>query len=152
MLSMGGIRPIGGSMKEVSIGIIGTGWCGGIRAETCAASPYVRELHIAEIQEDRLEEVAAKTHPITATTDYRRLLDNPAIDAIMISATPETTHYPMAKESLQAGKPVLLEKPIALELSEADDFIALARSKRLLFTIAYSQGFNPKFSYLKRSS
>ena len=31
-------------MKEISIGIIGTGWCGGIRAETCAASPYVREL------------------------------------------------------------------------------------------------------------
>src|SRR5260370_36128766 len=47
MLSMGGIRPIGGSMKEVSIGIIGTGWCGGIRAEICAASPDVRELHMA---------------------------------------------------------------------------------------------------------
>src|ERR1700692_369552 len=138
-------------MKEVSIGIIGTGWCGGIRAETCAASPYVRELHIAEIREERLKVVAAKTKPVTATTDYHHLLENPAIDAIMISATPETTHYPMAKESLQAGKHVLLEKPIALELSEADELIALAHSKQLLFTIGYSQRFNPKFAYVKRS-
>jgi len=138
-------------MKEVSIGIIGTGWCGGIRAEACSASPFVRELHIAEIREDRLKEVAAKTKPVTATTDYHRILENSAVDAIMISATPETTHYPMAKESLQAGKHVLLEKPIALELSEADDLISLARSKRLLLTIGYSQRFNPKFAYVKRS-
>src|SRR5437016_14124962 len=126
---------MGGPMKEVSVGIIGTGWCGGIRAEACSASPFVRELHIAEIREDRLKEVAGKTKPVTATTDYHRLLENPSIDAIMISATPETTHYPMAKESLQAGKHVLLEKPIALELSEADYLISLAPPKRLLFTI-----------------
>ena len=56
-------------MKEVSVGIIGTGWCGGIRAEACSASPFVRELHIAEIREDRLKEVAGKTKPVTATTD-----------------------------------------------------------------------------------
>ncbi len=67
----------------------------------------------------------------------------------MISATPETTHYPMAKESLQAGKHVFLEKPIALELWEADDLISLARQKSLLFTIGYSQQFNPKFAYVK---
>src|SRR5579883_1620871 len=138
-------------MKQLSVGIIGTGWCGGIRAEACAASPYVRELHIAEIREERLGEVAAKTNPATATTDYHRLLENPAIDAIMISATPDLTHYPMAKESLQSGKHVLLEKPIALELREADELIALAHSKRLLFTIGYSQRFNPKFAYVKRS-
>ena len=138
-------------MKRINVGIIGTGWCGGIRAETCAASPFVNELHIAEIREDRLQEVAAKTNPVTATTDYRVLLANPGIDAIIISATPETTHYPMAKESLQAGKHVFLEKPIALELEEADELIHLARSKGLLFTIGYSQRFNPKFAYVKRS-
>jgi predicted dehydrogenase len=138
-------------MKQVSIGIIGTGWCGGIRAETCAASPHVSALHLAEIKPERLEEVAAKTKPATVTTDYRTLLDNPNIDGIVISATPETTHYPMAKESLLAGKHVFLEKPIALELSEADELIALARSKSLIFTIGYSQRFNPKFAYVKRS-
>ncbi len=138
----------GEAMNKVNVGIIGTGWCGGIRAETCAASPYVSEL---QIKEERLKEVAQKTKPATATTDYRKLLENKNINSIIISATPETTHYPMAKESLLAGKHVFLEKPIALEISEADELIALARAKSLLFTIGYSQRFNPKFAYVKRS-
>ena len=138
-------------MKQVSIGIIGTGWCGGIRAETCAVSPLVSALHLAEIKPERLNEVAAKTRQATATTDYHAILNTESIEAIIISATPETTHFPMAKESLQAGKHVFLEKPIALELAEADELVALARSKGLLFTIGYSQRFNPKFAYVKRS-
>jgi scyllo-inositol 2-dehydrogenase (NAD+) len=111
----------------------------------------VSALHLAEIKPERLREVAAKTKPATATTDYRVLLENSGIDAIIISATPETTHFPMAKESLLAGKHVFLEKPMALELSEADELINLARTKGLLFTIGYSQRFNPKFAYVKRS-
>lgn len=138
-------------MKQVNIGIIGTGWCGGIRAVACAGSPWINELHIAEIKEERLKEVAAMTRPATATKDYRRLLENKSIDAVMISTTPEPTHYPIAREAMLAGKHVLLEKPIALELSEADELIALSREKRLLFTIGYSQRFNPKFAYVKRS-
>jgi predicted dehydrogenase len=138
-------------MRTINVGVIGTGWCGGIRAETCSRSPFVHDLHIAEIKEARLKEVAALTHPATATMDYRMLLADPTIDAVMISTTPEPTHFPIAKESLQAGKHVFLEKPIALELREADELIALARSKDLLFTIGYSQRFNPKFAYVKRS-
>jgi scyllo-inositol 2-dehydrogenase (NAD+) len=69
----------------------------------------------------------------------------------MISTTPEPTHYPIAKESFLAGKHVFLEKPIALELREADELIALANEKKLFFTIGYSQRFNPKFAYVKRS-
>jgi predicted dehydrogenase len=138
-------------MRSINVGVIGTGWCGGIRAETCSRSPFVNDLHIAEIKETRLKEVAELTRPVTATTDYRILIENKSIDAVMISTTPEPTHYPIAKESLNAGKHVLLEKPIALELAEADELIALARSKDLLFTIGYSQRFNPKFAYVKRS-
>ena len=138
-------------MKTIQLGIIGTGWCGCIRAETAASSPFVEKLHIAETKQERLQEVANKVKPATATDDYRKLLNNKDIEAIIISATPETTHYPMAKESLLAGKHVFLEKPIALELSEADELISIARSKKLLFTIGYSQRFNPKFAYVKRS-
>jgi len=138
-------------MRTINVGVIGTGWCGGIRAEACARSPFVGELHIAEIKEARLKEVAELTRPVTATADYRVLLAKKTIDAVMISTTPEPTHYPIAKESLEAGKHVFLEKPIALELREADELIALARSKNLLFTIGYSQRFNPKFAYVKRS-
>jgi len=137
--------------RAINVGVIGTGWCGGIRAEACAKSPFVKDLHIAEIREERLKEVADLTNPVTATTDYRVLIEDKSIEAVMISTTPEPTHYPITKESLNAGKHVFLEKPIALELAEADELIALARSKDLLFTIGYSQRFNPKFAYVKRS-
>ncbi|MBI3938125.1 MAG: Gfo/Idh/MocA family oxidoreductase [Betaproteobacteria bacterium] len=137
-------------MKQINVGIIGTGWCGGIRAETCAAHPLVKDLHLAEIRAKRLAEVAKATGARTATADYRRLLDIKDIDAIIVSATPEDTHFPMTRDALLAGKHVFLEKPIALELHDADELIALAGNNRLKFTIGYSQRFNPKFAYVKK--
>ena len=138
-------------MKQINVGIIGAGWCGGIRAETCAENPVVKEIHIAETRPARLAEVAKATGARTATTDYRELLKIGGIDAVMISATPETTHYQMARDSLAAGKHVFLEKPIAIELHEADELIALARKNKLKFTIGYSQRFNPKFAYVRKA-
>jgi len=138
-------------MNQINVGIIGPGWCGGIRAMACAKSPLVRELHLAEINPVRLAEVTELTFPESTTDDWEKVLANPAIDAIMVSATPETTHYPMAKASLESGKHVLLEKPIALSLEDADDLIETAESRGLKFTIAYSQRFNPKQAMVKRS-
>ena len=57
----------------------------------------------------------------------------------------------MAKDSLEAGKHVLLEKPISLTLAEADELVHLARKNGLKFTIGYSQRFNPKFAYVRKS-
>ena len=138
-------------MKQIGVAIIGTGWCGGIRAETCAAHPLTQSLHLAEIRPERLAEMAKVTGAKSAVADYRRLLDNREIEAVYISATPETTHYPMARDCLAAGKHVFLEKPIAMELSEADELIALSKKKDLKFTIGYSQRFNPKFAYVRQS-
>jgi predicted dehydrogenase len=141
---------MGGEMKQIGVGVIGTGWCGGIRAETAACHPLVKGLHVAETRPERLREIAAKTGAKTATADYRELLRIDGIDAIMISATPESTHFPIARDALAAGKHVLLEKPIAIELAEADELIALARRNKLKFTIGYSQRFNPKYAYVKQ--
>ena len=138
-------------MKQIGVAIIGTGWCGGIRAETCAAHPLTKSLHLAEIRPERLAEVAKATGAKSAVADYRELLKNPEIEAVYISATPETTHYPIARDCLAAGKHLFLEKPIAMELAEADELIALARKHRLKFTIGYSQRFNPKFAYVRQS-
>jgi len=95
--------------------------------------------------------VADQVNPRSATTDYQDLLKIEAISAFMISATPEHTHYPMARDCLLAGKHVLLEKPIALELAEADELIALAKERNLKFTIGYSQRFNHKFAFVKKN-
>ena len=138
-------------MTQIGVGIIGTGWCGGIRAETCARHPLVKDLHLAEIRPERLAEVAKSTGARTATSDYRDLVALPDIEAVYISATPETTHYPMARDCLAAGKHVFLEKPIALDLAQADELIAIARARKLKFSIGYSQRFNPKFAYVRKS-
>ncbi len=138
-------------MQQINVGVIGTGWCGGIRANTAANSALVNELHISEVVPERREEVAAETGAATALEDYRPMLANPDVHAVMISATPETTHHPIAKAALEAGKHVLLEKPIALTLDEADELIALADERGLKFTIGYSQRFNNKQALVKRS-
>ena len=138
-------------MKRINVGIIGTGWCGGIRANTCAASALVDELHIAEINEDRLKEVISETKPTSASTDYKDIITNDKLDTIIISATPETTHYPIAKEALLARKHVFLEKPLALTLEEADELIRIQKENNLKFAIGYSQRFNHKFAYAKKS-
>jgi len=138
-------------MKQIGVAIIGTGWCGGIRAETCAAHPLVKSLHLAEVRPDRLEEIAGKTKAKSRTGNYQDLVKHPDVEAVFISATPEDTHFPMARDFLAAGKHVFLEKPIALELAEADELINLSIKKDLKFTIGYSQRFNPKFAYVRKS-
>jgi scyllo-inositol 2-dehydrogenase (NAD+) len=138
-------------MEPIGLGIIGTGWCGGIRAIAAANSALVGSLHLAEVDPERLAEVKSQTGAVTATTDWEELVADPGISALMISATPETLHHPMAKAALEAGKHVLLEKPMALTLDEADELIEIAEAKGLKFTIGYSQRFNTKQALVKRS-
>jgi predicted dehydrogenase len=137
-------------MRQVEVAVIGTGWCGGIRSVTLARSALVDKLHICEIRPERLAEVKAMVNPATATADYQDIVANPAIEVVYISTTPEPTHYPIARDCLRAGKHVLLEKPIALELAEADDLINIARANKVKFTIGYSQRFNPKIAFAKK--
>ncbi|HKX76033.1 MAG TPA: Gfo/Idh/MocA family oxidoreductase [Acidimicrobiia bacterium] len=138
-------------MRTINVGVIGTGWCGGIRAIAAANSPLVEALHIAEVKPERLAEMKAMTNPASATTNWEEIVERPEVEAVMISTTPETTHYPITKAALAAGKHVLLEKPIALTLAEADELIELAEGQGVKFTIGYSQRFNPKQALVKRS-
>jgi scyllo-inositol 2-dehydrogenase (NAD+) len=138
-------------MHQINLGIIGTGWCGGIRAVTASRSPLVGGLHLAEIDEARLAEVAVQTNPMRTTNRWQDLVENGDIDAVVVSATPEHLHHPMTKAALEAGKHVLLEKPIALTLDEADELIGLADARNLKLTIGYSQRFNAKQAMIKRA-
>ena len=97
------------------MGIIGVGWCGGIRAITAADNPQISKLHICDIRKDRLSEVMKLSKAASMTEDYREILANPNVKMVMISTTPESTHYPICKDALNAGKHVLIEKPIAAE-------------------------------------
>jgi len=136
--------------RKIGVGVIGTGWIGEIRAKVCADHPLVESLHLAEIDPARLDRVARETGAKTATTDHRELLRRPDVDAIFVSTTPETTHYPITRDCLLARKHTFLEKPMGLALKEADEMMALAREAGLKFTIGYTQRFNPKYAYVKK--
>jgi myo-inositol 2-dehydrogenase/D-chiro-inositol 1-dehydrogenase len=137
-------------VEALECAVIGPGWCGGIRAETLAKSALCKKLHIAEIRPDRLAEIKALTNPATATLDYQDIVKNDNIRVVYICTTPESTHYPIARDCLRAGKHVLLEKPIAMELFEADELIQIAKRNGVKFTIGYSQRFNTKIAYAKK--
>src|SRR5690606_9337945 len=97
-------------MKQVEVAVIGVGWCGGIRAEMLAKSALVDKIHLCEIKPERLAEVTALINPATSTLDYQDIINNKAIEIVYISTTPESSHYPIARDCLKAGKHVLLEK------------------------------------------
>ena len=123
-------------INQINVGIIGTGWCGGIRANACADNPLVDKLYIAESNKERLQELKKSLKLESSTDNWNELIDNKNIDTIIISATPETTHFPMALAALKAGKNVFLEKPIATTLKEAEELIksnlsSLGRSDEL---------------------
>ena len=137
-------------MKQVEAAVIGVGWVGGTRAEALSRTALVDKLHLCEIRPDRLAEVKALYKPATATLDYQDIISNPNISVVYISTTPESNHYPICRDCLRNGKNVMLEKPIALELWEADELIMLAKRNNLKFTIGYSQRFNTKIAYAKK--
>ena len=137
-------------MKTVEAAVIGVGWVGGTRADTLSRTALVDKLHLCEIKPDRLAEVKKLYKPATATLDYNDIIKNDNISVVYISTTPESNHYPICRDCLKSGKNVMLEKPIALELWEADELIQLAKRNNLKFTIGYSQRFNPKIAYAKK--
>ena len=73
-------------MRQIGVGIIGTGWCGGIRAETCARHPLVKVMDVAETKPERLAEIAKLTNPRHAVADYKQLIDQKDLDAIIMEA------------------------------------------------------------------
>ena len=138
-------------IKQINVGVIGTGWCGGIRANACNNNPLVDKLYIAETNKKRLAELKSFLDIEGASENWQELVSNDDIDTIIISATPETTHYPMALASLKAGKNVFLEKPISTTLEEAEELISESIKNNVKFTIGYSQRFNAKYAYVKKS-
>src|SRR5215472_8859350 len=139
----------GSTPSRVRLGVIGTGWVGSRRARIAAADGRVSELHLADVKREAVLLAAAETSATCFRCDYQELLDADAVDALVVSTAPEDTHYPIARECLAAGKHVLLEKPMALTLDEADDLIEVAEGAGATFTVGYSQRFQPKFAFVK---
>ena len=139
------------SYKRINVAVIGAGWVGGIRINACASSPLVNELHIAEINPDRTKKIADNCNATSFTTNWKNLIDNESIDAIIIASTPESERFPIVRAALKAKKHVMIEKPIAPTLREADEAIKLIEVNNLKFTIGYTRRFDPKYAFINKS-
>lgn len=139
------------SYKKINVAVIGAGWVGGIRANACASSPLVNELHIAEINLDRGQKIADYSKATSLTTNWKNLINNKSVDAIIIASTPESERFPIVRAALEAKKHVMIEKPIAPTLREADEAIKLIEVNNLKFTIGYTRRFDPKYAFINKS-
>lgn len=106
-------------MKTIGIGLIGCGVWGSIHARTYKASPLVRMIAVCDQDMDRASQFAKKYGFNSYTTNLQELISNPDIQAISI-ATPDHTHTPILLKVLEAGKHVLVEKPLAMTVEECD--------------------------------
>jgi len=86
---------------------------------------------------------------VAIESDFDELLLDPALDAVVI-ATPPSTHYALCKRALQAGKHVLVEKPLAVDLDEARELVTLARRSPGLLVCAPFTVLSPTFSAIAR--
>ena len=112
----------------LGVGILGAGFFGAFHARAIASLP---DLRIAAVcaEELALAEVFVAEHGGTPYGDWRAMLDDKSVDAVAIT-TPHHLHGPLAVAALEAGKHVLLEKPMALSVAECSRIIASAESSR----------------------
>ncbi|MEX2241953.1 MAG: Gfo/Idh/MocA family oxidoreductase, partial [Burkholderiales bacterium] len=123
---------------------VGVGYLGQFHAEKLAAATGVELVAVADSDAARAKAIAAK-HGCRALSDARPLADE--VDLVSI-AVPTEHHYAAALPFLEAGVHVLVEKPIAATLAEADALIAAANKHRALLAVGHLQRFNPAFRAL----
>jgi len=121
------------STEPLGVGVIGCGYWGPNLIRNFAGLRDSAVIRVADLNADRRAHIAEIYPQVEAVEDYREILRDPAIEAVAI-ATPVRTHHPLAKEAIEAGKHVFVEKPLCETVAETEDLIALAESaKRVLF-------------------
>ncbi len=126
----------------ISFGLVGCGHIGMRHARLLEAHPDTLLVAVCDIRPERMSSVAGTWPDIRTSPEFKLLVKDPDIDIISI-CTPNGLHAPQAIEALYAGKHVLVEKPMAIRVTEADAMIrASQESGRSLFVVKQNR-FNP---------
>jgi predicted dehydrogenase len=103
---------------------------------------------LCDLDDDHLGPLAARYPNARATTNLDDLLADDELDAVVI-ATPVPTHYALAKQALEAGKHVFVEKPPAMRAAEMDELVSLAADKDLVLMPGHLLLYHPGVLKLK---
>lgn len=133
-------------MGKVKVGIIGVGHLGSIHAKVYSKLDHVELVGVCDCNLERALEIGKKYHT-RSYADYEDLFDK--IDAASI-VVPTSLHYNIAKEFLNHGIHVLIEKPITKTLSEADELIEIAGKKNLIIQVGHVERFNAAVMALEK--
>ena len=128
---------LGKSSGTVGIGVVGAGYWGPNLIRNFVNTPNARVLAVCDQQPARLEPIGRRYPGVALTADMSVLLNDPAIDAVVI-ATPVSSHAALARQALLAGKHVLVEKPMTSCTAEAEMLVDLAAQRRLTLMVDHT--------------
>lgn len=134
---------------KIRIGIIGTGNISSMHILGFKSHPKVEVVAICDKRRKTLEKMADRWKINRIYRDYHDLLKQRDIDAVAI-LTPHHLHAPMTIAAAEAGKHILVEKPIAMSLDESDQMIKAAKKAGVFLMVAENQVFHPPHVEAKR--
>jgi myo-inositol 2-dehydrogenase/D-chiro-inositol 1-dehydrogenase len=137
-------------MKKVNVAVIGAGRIGRIHARNLKFQiPGAKLLAVADVVAESAQKVADELEIPVCETDYRRLLANDDIQAVVICSSTDT-HARIMIEAAMAGKHMFCEKPIALEIDKIDEALAAVRKAEVKLQVGFNRRFDPGFLRAKR--
>jgi predicted dehydrogenase len=124
---------------ETSIGmaVIGAGYWGPNLVRNAMATPSIDLRWLCDLDEERARAVLGRYSTVRSTDSFDMLLDDPAVQAVAI-ATPAASHFPLAMAALDAGKHVLIEKPLTSSLADGEKLVQAARVLMCDHTYCYT--------------
>ena len=132
----------------MKLGIIGCGYWGPNLMRNFNRLPDSEVVCCADLDENRLNHIKGLYPRIEAAKGYREMLDKKEIDAVIV-ATPVETHYRIAKDALNAGKHVLIEKPITGSSKDAAELIRIAEKKGMVLMVDHTFEYSPSARKIK---
>lgn len=133
--------------RVVKVGVIGYGYWGPKLVRNFHEVPSAKLAMVADLDENRLDQVRRAFPDAATTTDYRELLESD-VDAVVV-ATPVSTHFPVARDCLRNGKHVLIEKPLARNRTEGQALVDLAKARNLILMVGHTFEYNPAVLMLR---
>lgn len=135
-------------MEKVKVGVVGVGSLGQHHARNYSELPNCELVGVADIDRKAATRIASQCR-CQALFDYHLLLDNDQVDAVSI-VLPTELHYQAAKDFLDRGIHVLVEKPITNEVSEARELIEMASKRDRILQVGHIERFNAAIVHLNK--